>query len=131
MDNNNDNKPTLSHLFELHELALQGVRDAEATAHESLRNIAREHGKTFTHEGQLFQVRERLNKDLGKKVPYIVKLERSPKEWLAAAREAKIQAEVDKRTGTEQDVVDGVHGTEDTTVSADTTTTEVPAEVVV
>jgi len=82
---------SLEQAWNLYQVALRGVREAQETVHEALRTVARAGGKTFMHEGQLYQVRERKDKATGEMVPFICELARPPKEWLAEARAAKYQ----------------------------------------
>lgn len=94
-DNTTETQTTnlsLSQAWKLWETAKRSVEEAQATEHEALRTVARAAGnKTFMYEGQLYQMRERKNAQ-GVYVPFLCALERSPKEWLADAREKRYAA---------------------------------------
>lgn len=95
MNNNNENNTTsltLEQAWSLWQTAKAEVRRAQEAEHVALRTIAKAAGsKTFTFNNQLYQVRERMNKDFGCKTPFMCELKRPPSEWLAKAREVKIE----------------------------------------
>ncbi len=74
--------------------AKERVAEYEYNAAQHLLCIQSMVGSTFTCEGQLYQIRTRMNKSLGKKMPYLCKLKRRPAEWLAEAREKRLMEKV-------------------------------------
>lgn len=85
---------TTEQAFSLFEAAKKNVRDAQIAESKALDILVAANGgnKTFNHNGQLYQVRSRYNKDLELTLNFICQLKTSPKEWLQAAREQRMDA---------------------------------------
>lgn len=88
---------TVDQAFSLFEAAKNSVREAQIAESKALDILVAAAGgnKTFSHKGQLYQVRSRLNKELGITLNFICQLKTEPKEWLSAAREARMSTPVD------------------------------------
>lgn len=93
--NDNDNHTTsltVSQAWSLWQTSQRAVQEARHVEAEALRTVVRAAGgKTFLYEGQLYQVRERVEKRTCVPMPYICKLKKPPQEWLADARAARYQ----------------------------------------
>ncbi len=106
VNQNTENTPRLRTQKELFtELyALKHLADLAALGVENkMREMADELGSTFTHQGlcsehpdaAVLQIRVRMNKKVGRPVPFFVPLSDHPKSWLGKeARDAKKATEV-------------------------------------
>ena len=130
MSNNEENTTnlTVSQAWNLWKTAQRAVLEAERTADEALRTVGRAAGsKTFMYDGQLYQLRERKNKERGEKVPYLCELSRPPGEAIREARE-KAYAEAESASkASEGDSMPTEAGTVSETVQAAQEQAEVPS----
>lgn len=72
-------------LFDNYLNAQKAVDAAQQALNDALVAMKKELTPTFVHEGQLYQIRVRNGS------PYMVQLKETPKEWLANAREKRLE----------------------------------------
>lgn len=84
----------LTTAFRLHAAAKEATREATIAESSALDLVVKAAGsKTFSYEGQLYQVRSRYNKELGITLNFICALKTTPADWLQRARDEKVLAE--------------------------------------